>query len=43
MREIERDGATVLICHDPDQWGPEPLQLVYEHRKEEVNGNTSAG
>ncbi|MCU1344828.1 MAG: hypothetical protein JWL70_1094 [Acidimicrobiia bacterium] len=30
MAAMESDGATVLICHDPDQWTAEPLQLVYE-------------
>jgi len=30
MAQIQRDGASVLICHDPEQWTSEPLQLVHD-------------
>jgi N-acyl homoserine lactone hydrolase len=30
MAQLRRDGASVLICHDPEQWTDEPLQLVYQ-------------
>jgi N-acyl homoserine lactone hydrolase len=43
MRQIERGGAKVLICHDPDHWTNESLQLVYDDREGEANGNAHIG